>query len=539
MFFRNPLISSLTLNILFFGIYGFPLYTSKFYSSHFARPDALGTSDLTGATRVVEIFGNMDWTNGWTTYVSSPTGESIYNVFLLSQAIPHLLLFVLNPLGPMLAVFLTQLLFTFLSVYFLFLFLDCFIKKSSTKILFVVAIFISNFVRDSLQAHLIGNLWGVPLLLIVLLRLQLTVAKRLVYLFVYFLTIILTDIYLVYISFFILISNLIYRWIFENRKTRISGSENKKIVTTKLHINHKRLGFIVLIFILVPMIINSELMERVWDKIYNQGILTEAKSLGFYPFSRGYLQILLLILLIVLLISRKRISEVEAFLLVTVTILFLYSVNLAGTTLNSLTPTQSFRKLLPNFDHNQRLVPILVILSLTILIVRFESRSDLYFKNISVYWGRFFVGTALFITVVRTFTLVDQQHVAVHPERYAVFRETIRVDESYLAYPLELEGRTWIQQSYIGRATANSLTRSNHEISDAFLAGPTGVVNLFVTRKIAFLMMPCSEAFRLRSSWNKNTEGFSKLFTLKRSIIDEGYENGPISICLYAFNSKL
>jgi hypothetical protein len=280
-------------------------------------------------------------------------------------------------------------------------------------------------------------------------------------------------------------------------------------------------------------------MKSVWKKIYSRGILTEAKSLGFNPFSLGYLQILLLILFIVLYISRKQISELEWYLLVPSTTLLLFSLNLAGTALHALTPTQNYRKLLPNFDHNQRLVPILVILILTILIMVFENRSSGYFRNLSTNRDRIFIGTAVFVVIVRSFVLVVQPHVAVHPERYASFSETIGVNESYLAYPFEFEGRTWIQQGYIGRATANSLIGNNYEISDAFVEGPSEVVNLFLTRKIAFLMMPCSEALRLQTSWNMNTEGFSNLFPLKRSIIDEGYENGPISICLYEFNSKL
>jgi hypothetical protein len=536
---KNPFILGLFINLLFFALYGFPVYTSPFNSAHFALPKALGTSDLTGAIRIAEIFTKMDFSSGWSNFVNYPSGESIYSIQFLSQALPHLFLYVLSPLGPMFAVFFLQFLFTTLSTFGLIYFLKTYIK--SNKVIFIVltGFFMTNYLIDTLQAHLLGTLWGVPMLYLATLGRKIPKRKKGAIAATLIVVSVFSDIYLVYSIFLITLAFALHKYLFTIQSVKVHNKrDRKKDFDTKSVLNQKKLLACIIVFVSFPILLNSQTLKTLWEKIYSGGLLTEASSLGFDIFHLGYLQIFLFLSGILFISLRSQFNRDDQFLFVGIVVILLATVNFANSPLSPFTPVENYRKLLPNFDHNQRLVPILVTLVLILTIrLNMESLSTLLTVKAKIP-SIFIYILATTIVCVRFLQLILSPHVAVHPAAYEEFRKTIPITQAYLTFPLTLEGRTWIQQGYINRATTNSLKGSNEDVLQAFENGASEVVTLFQTRNVNFLVIPCNTVPVLNETWEIRGKGFDHIFKFRNQIIDQGYEKGPTTICLYELNTK-
>jgi hypothetical protein len=142
------------------------------------------------------------------------------------------------------------------------------------------------------------------------------------------------------------------------------------------------------------------------------------------------------------------------------------------------------------------------------------------------------------IVCIRFLQIILSPHVAVHPAAYEEFRKTIPITQAYLTFPLTLEGRTWIQQGYINRSTTNSLKGSNADILQAFENGASEVTTLFQTRNVNFLVIPCNTVSDLNETWKIRGKGFDDIFKFRNQLIDQGYEKGSTTICLYELNIK-
>jgi hypothetical protein len=542
-FHQKPLLIAFLVNFLFYGLYGAALLFDGQMYSHFAVPANLGTTDLAGAIRLVQVIRSSNSLFLETNFVSYPSGQEVFSIYEFSQLIPTLVIIAISKVfffaSPKICVLIVQFIFSVFSTFCLVLLLRRVFPRVSMIYFFLSLVFLSNFVFDLSSIHINGLLWGYPFLLINEFYRRIgdeeySFAKAATLFTASFLI----DIYLVYMNLFIICAFFCFSF---SRKKKVFYKRKTRYYETSF--SRYRFVWLICLFSFLGLMVQQSGIQDFFESLYGS-IASPAASLGFQPFKLNGLNIFIFVTFLLVVVYRSRISTKDYFLIWIAGIFFMFSVNTFNlpSVSQNVSPTYLFRYALPGFDHNQRIIPVAVlclgVLYLKIFLsIGFIKYKPLLFRKALMICFIMFAGIRL---IFMSFT----SHVGVHSERYEVFRNQIPSESGFIALPLAIEGRTWIQQAYLNRPMVNGIRNEilDQEIGEVAQLGPSAFKKFMSSKNVEFLVKPCEYDLNgdpTISSWKSESE-FKKNFILTSEIIDEGYELGKIQMCLYRasnFNS--
>lgn len=541
IFEQKSLFIASLFNFLFFGLYSASLLFDGQMYSHFAAPANLGTTDLAGAIRLVQVIRSSSSLFLETNFVSFPNGEEVLSIYEFSQLIPTLVIVAISKVfffaSPKICIVIVQFLFSLFSTYCLVLLLRKIFPRTGMIYFFLGLLFLSNFVVDLLSIHITGLLWGYPFLLINEFYQRIEDKKYSVRkVAAIFAASFLIDIYLIYMNLFVICAFFCYKItrkkkVFYKRKTRL------------YEYSFSRSRFLLLFFssLFLGLMLQLSGVQEFLEFLYGS-LVSPAISLGFQPFELNGLNVFIFVTFLLLVVYRSKVATSDVFLIWIAGIFLMFSVNSVNlpSISQSFAPTYVFRYVLPGFDHNQRILPVAVLCLGGLCLKIFLSNN---FVKSKVFSSR----KALIICFVtfagtRLIFLSLTSHVGVHSETYEVFRNQIPLESGFIALPLSIEGRTWIQQAYLDRPMVNSIRNEilDQEIQEVSRLGSSAFKRFMNSKNVEFLVKPCDYNLNVGttiSPWKSDSE-FERNFELISKTIDEGYELGRIEMCLYRANNS-